>query len=211
MAQIFNNLLLLIVVILSLGAVVIFTPSMASVWFREIDAALNAGTFAVMMGVALVAVAVIYARTDEANPLEMSSGDEPVQDIKLALVYFVVGLLLAIGLDPFVDVGVMQVTEDTPRAIDATVDAKASMVYDILHALLAFGYSWVMTIWVNVMAFVDVAVAVFLMISGVGCLWGAADAAKDEETATGPTEFADWLGGRHRAEVVDEEEVEGFA
>lgn len=211
MAQVFNNILLLIVVVLSLGAAVIFTPSLSSVWFREIDAALNAGTFAVMTGVALVAVAVIYAQTEEPNPLEMSSGGEPVQNLKLALFYFVCGLLLAVGLDPFVDVGVMQVTEETPRAIDATVDAQASMVADILHALLAFAFSWVMTIWANVMAFADIAVAVFLMISGVGCLWGAADAARDDETATGATDFADWLGGRPDVEEEDEEEVESFA
>lgn len=211
MSQVFNNFLLLSVVVLTLGAAVLFTPSLSSVWFLEIDQALNAGTFAVMSGVALVATAIVYARTDEPNPFELSSGDETVQNIKLALIYFVCGLLLAIGLDPFVQVGVLQVTEDTPRAIDATVDAKASMVYDVLHALLAFGYSWVMTIWANVTAFVDVAVATFLMICGVGCLWGAADAARDEETATGATDFADWLGGRSVEEEDEEEEVGSFA
>lgn len=211
MAQIFNNILLLVVVGLTLGAAVLFTPSLSSVWFREIDQALNVGIFAVMIAVSLVAVAVLYARTSESDPFSLESGGEIAQDIKLALIYFVAGLLLAIGLDPFVEVSVLQVTEETPRAIDATVDARESLVYDVLHALLAFGYSWVMTIWANIMAFVDVAVAVFLMICGVGCLWGAADAARDDETATGATDFADWLGGRPRSEVVEDDEVEGFA
>lgn len=211
MAQVLNNLLLLIVVVLGLGAAVIFTPTLSSIWFREMDAALNAGTFAVLTGVALVSIAVIYARTDEQNPIDFTSGEEPVQNIKLALVYFVGGLILAVGLDPFVDIGVLQVTEETPRAVDATVNAKESMIFDVLHALLAFAFSWVMTIWANVMAFLDVALAVFLMIGGVGCLWGAADAARELETTTNAIDFADWLNGRSDDEDEYEEEAESFA
>ena len=198
MAKAISNILLFVMVIVGLGAALIFVPSTTTVWFREIDHVLDAGLFAMLAGVSIAATALLYSGLRDAELFDIDSGllDQSAQFFRSAFTYFCVGLLLALTLDPLVEITTLTVNEGVPRAIDETLDAKASILYVYLHALIAFAYTLLSSIWVNIAAFVDIAFGLFFLLCGFAFLGGVADALRDNEDPGFLLRLAQWLSGQ---------------
>ncbi|MBT6961511.1 MAG: hypothetical protein HOA00_10240, partial [Rhodospirillaceae bacterium] len=183
MAKVLRNIWLFVLVILGLGILLVFAPPMALAWFQAMDQILNPSLFAIMTGLTLVATIFVYATSGDTE-LE-DSDDEPLgqsaQALGSALTYFLVGLALSVAIDPFVEATVLTLTDGVPDALLETPVGDLAMVYLWMNAVLAWSYTLLSSIWVNVAIFLELALGIVVFLGGFSCLYAAAGALKMSE------------------------------
>ncbi|NKB44526.1 MAG: hypothetical protein GKS03_09645 [Alphaproteobacteria bacterium] len=197
MAAVLRNIWLFVLVILGLGVFLIFAPPMALTWFQAADHALNAGLFAVLAGITLIATILVYATTGDSE-LE-DSEDEPLgqsaQALRSALSYFLVGLILSATVDPLIEATALTVTEGIPDALLEEPKGDLAMVYLWMNAVLAWSYTLVSSIWVNFATFLEVTLGSVVFLGGFAGLCAAADALKMFGFASSMSRLSEWLRG----------------
>ncbi|MBT4741064.1 MAG: hypothetical protein HN793_14365 [Rhodospirillaceae bacterium] len=197
MAKVLRNIWLFVLVILGLGILLVFAPPMALAWFQAMDQILNPSLFAIMTGLTLVATIFVYATSGDTE-LE-DSDDEPLgqsaQALGSALTYFLVGLALSVAIDPFVEATVLTLTDGVPDALLETPVGDLAMVYLWMNAVLAWSYTLLSSIWVNVAIFLELALGIVVFLGGFSCLYAAAGALKMSELDSTMTRLSEWLRG----------------
>lgn len=197
MAKVLRNIWLFVLVILGLGILLIFAPPMALAWFQATDELLGAGLFAILAGLTLVATIFIYATSGNTELEE--SDDEPLgqsaQALGNAMSYFLVGLALSIIADPFIAVTALTVTEGVPDSLLETPVGDLAMVYLWMNAVLAWSYTLLSSIWVNIAIFAELTLGIVVFIGGFSGLCAAAGALKMSDLDSTMTRLSEWLSG----------------
>lgn len=197
MAKVLRNIWLFVLVILGLGILLIFAPPMALAWFQATDQVLNPSLFAILAGLTLVATIFVYATSGDTEVEE--SDDEPLgqsaQALGSALTYFLAGLALSVAVDPFIAVTTLTVTEGVPDALLETPMGDLAMVYLWMNAVLAWSYTLLSSIWVNVAIFVELTLGIVVFLGGFSGLAAAAGALKMADLDSTMTRLSEWLRG----------------
>lgn len=198
MAKVFSNIVLLVYITLGLGAFLVFAPDLALTWFQAVDQILGASLFAILAGLSVVAMVFVNAVANDDGLSDLDSEPEAraAQYLGGAFRYLFVGLLLAFTLDPLVKVTALTVADDIPQALMENMEDDVSMFDVWLSAMVIWAYTWLNSIWVNALVFVDLALGLYLFKGGFAFLCAGAEALKMPDDPSMLTRCADWLSGR---------------
>lgn len=197
MAKVLRNIWLFVLVILALGLLLIFAPEAAVAWFQSTDHTLNAALFAILAGLSVGATVLVYSASGDSELVD--SDDEPMglsaQALKIALTYFLVGLALALTVDPLIETTTLTITDGVPDSLLEEPKGALAIVYLWMNTVLAWSYTLLSSIWANYAVFVELALSIVVFLGGFSSLCAAADALKIFGFASTMIRFSDWLRG----------------